>query len=278
MKYIYCVFLFFSALSLRAQSTDYDKWISKAMQFVETNQLDSASLALNNAMASDPTNKNNSVLLLNQGIIQRQLQMYNEAYISFTAALSNTENAPLVLHNRASLLVEMERFDDALEDYNALLQIDSSDTEALYRRGLLYLQQGNRAQAETDFASAERVAPNDLFTKLSRALLLKLDNDWQNAEMIYSEIIASEIYEANSIYYLNRAECYLNTGQTAKAAADIRAIERDEKANPFFYILRGRLRLEQFDKFAAKIDFEKAKQLGYDADIANDWIKKANTN
>lgn len=278
MKYIYCVFLFFSALSLRAQSTDYGKWISKAMQFVEINQLDSASLALNNAMASDPTNKNNSVLLLNQGIIQRQLQMYNEAYISFTAALSNTENAPLVLHNRASLLVEMERFDDALEDYNALLQIDSSDTEALYRRGLLYLQQGNRAQAETDFASAERVAPNDLFTKLSRALLLKLDNDWQNAEMIYSEIIASEIYEANSIYYLNRAECYLNTGQTAKAAADIRAIERDEKANPFFYILRGRLRLEQFDKFAAKIDFEKAKQLGYDADIANDWIKKANTN
>jgi hypothetical protein len=33
--------------------------------------------------------------------------------------------------------------------------------------------------------------------------------------------------------------------------------------------------LAQYDKLAAKADFEKAKQLGYDPEIADEWIKKA---
>jgi hypothetical protein len=34
------------------------------------------------------------------------------------------------------------------------------------------------------------------------------------------------------------------------------------------------VRLEQFDKVAAKADFEKAKTLGYDSSIVNEWLKK----
>ena len=119
----------------------------------------------------------------------------------------------------------------------------------------------------------EKFSPNGLNTKLSKALLYKLDDEWQKAEAIYTDIISSE-KEADSVYYLNRAECYMNTGQFAKAAADLSVIERAERDNPFFYVLRGRLRISQFDNFAAKSDFEKAKQMGYDEDIINDLIKK----
>ncbi len=69
--------------------------------------------------------------------------------------------------------------------------------------------------------------------------------------------------------------CYVNTDRFSKAAADLYAIENEEKENPYFYILRGRLRLDQFDKFAARADFEKAKKLGYDTELADKWIEKA---
>lgn len=273
VKTTFVVLLLLFCLSATSQTSEYQKWVAKAMRHIELNQLDSASFALNKALASDPANENNSVILLNQGIIQRQLKMYNEAYISLSAALNSGNNTSLILNNRASLLVEMNRFDDALEDYNALLQIDSCDVETLYRRGVLLLQKGDRQLAEIDFDSAEKLSPNSLFTKLGKALLYKLDDEWQKAEEIYTQIIASE-KETESGYYLNRAECYMNTGQFAKAAADLSVIERAEKDNPFFYVLRGKLRIVQYDNFAAKSDFERAKRMGYDEDIINDLIKK----
>jgi len=33
--------------------------------------------------------------------------------------------------------------------------------------------------------------------------------------------------------------------------------------------------LDQFDKFAARADFEKAKELGYDVELADKWIERA---
>lgn len=273
IKIALSVLMLFFCISVTSQTSEYQKWVTKAMYHINLNQLDSASFALNRALATDPANENNSVLLLNQGVLQRHLKMYNEAYISLSAALNSGNNTSLILNNRASLLVEMNRFDDALEDYNALLQIDSCDVEALYRRGVLLLQKRDRRLAEIDFNSAEKLSPNSLFTKLGKALLYKLDDEWQKAEEIYTQIISSE-KETESVYYLNRAECYMNTGQFAKAAADLSVIERAEKDNPFFYVLRGKLRIVQYDNFAAKSDFERAKQMGYDEVIINDLIKK----
>jgi predicted Zn-dependent protease len=76
------------------------------------------------------------------------------------------------------------------------------------------------------------------------------------------------------IFYMNRAECYVNTNQMFKASADLRSLSDTQRNNPYFYFLRGRVRLEQFDKVAAKADFEKAKTLGYDSSIVNEWLKK----
>jgi hypothetical protein len=51
-------------------------------------------------------------------------------------------------------------------------------------------------------------------------------------------------------------------------------VELLQSENPYYYFLRGRVRLDQFDKLAAKADFEKAKSMGYDASIVDEWLKK----
>ncbi|HHV85097.1 MAG TPA: tetratricopeptide repeat protein [Petrimonas sp.] len=267
-------FLLLFSLSISAQTNTYAGWINKSAKFIENNQLDSAAVALQSAMRLEPANENNAVLLLNLGILQRQLRLMDDAYISLTASLGSNPDPVLVLHNRASLLCDLGRFDEAMDDYNSIIKKQPSNVEAYYRRGLLFLEKNDRKDAETDFRTCEGIDSGSLFTRLSKALIFKLDDNWTEAEKIYTDIIKTEM-RPNSTYYLNRAECYVNTDRFSKAAADLYAIENEEKENPYFYILRGRLRLDQFDKFAARADFEKAKKLGYDTELADKWIEKA---
>jgi tetratricopeptide (TPR) repeat protein len=258
-------------LSVEAQS--YEQWINKSIDHLERNRLDSAEYALKKAMQMDPANKDNALLLMSMGVIQRELGRLNDAYVSFTAALASYAEPNVVLHNRASLLCDMEKFDEAMTDYNAILQRDPNDIEAYYRRGLLYLEEKNREKAEVDFKKAQQIDPNDMYSLLSKALIYKLDDNWEAAEKVYTLLI-DESENVSSALYMNRAECYVNTEQLFKASADLRIAEPKEKQNPYFYFLRGRVRLMQYDKVAARADFEKAKELGYDAAIADEWISR----
>ncbi len=240
---------------------------------MEANRLDSAEFALQRAMKLEPANENNAALLMSLGVIQRQLGRYNDAYISFTAALSRFPDATLALHNRAALLCDMNKYEDAMLDYNEILRLDPANIQAYYRRGLLYLEAKDRKSAEEDFNKAWQLDPDNLYSLLSKALVYKLDDNWADAEKVYTKLIDRGANVTSAIY-LNRAECYVNTDQIFKASADLRAAEPNERENPYFYFLRGRVRLEQYDKLAAKADFEKAKTLGYDAAIADEWLKK----
>jgi tetratricopeptide (TPR) repeat protein len=274
MKTIFISILFAISHLAFSQTITYTQWVDRAANFIENNQLDSAAVALRRAMSLEPANAHNSVLLLNLGILQRHLGLYDDAYISFTASMSGNPDSELVLHNRASLLSDMGRFDEAMEDYDAILGFDPQNTEAYYRRGVLFLERNERERAEADFKAAERINPNDFYTKLSKALILKLDDEWEAAEAIYTQLIdSSSTIDVN--LFLNRAECFVNTEQFFKAAADLRTIESSQRGNAYFYFLRGRVRLGQHEKIAALNDFRRSRELGYYAEIVDEWIKKA---
>ncbi len=262
------------SVQVKGQSHNYMEWVERSATHIDNNNLDSAAISLQRAMRLDPANENNSVLLLNLGIIQRQLRDYDDAYISFTASLANNPIPDIVLHNRASLLVELGRFNEAMQDYNLLITDFPDDIEAYYRRGVLFLEENNRVKAEADFRKSEEIDPNNMYTKLSKALLFKLDNKWELAEMVYTDLINNETNRDPS-FYMNRAECYINNGKTLLASADLRSVELSQSNNPYYYFLRGRVRLDQFDKTAARADFNKAKSMGYDESIVDEWLKKA---
>lgn len=143
-KYYSLITIFFLLLSFSLAGQDYQTLVNRAAQQIDASRLDSAAISLQRAMRLDPANENNSVLLLNLGIIQRQLKEYDNAFISFTAALPNNPIPDIVLHNRASLLVELGRFDEAMDDYNALINDFPDDVEAYYRRGVLFLEEKDR--------------------------------------------------------------------------------------------------------------------------------------
>ena len=273
MRYYFSllVLLILSSHTLWGQS--YQEWVDRSASYIEIDRLDSAAFALQKAMSLDPVNENNPVLLLNLGILQRQLGLFDDAFISLTASLGNNPIPDVVLHRRASLLSDMGRFDEAMEDYSSLIRLYHGDVEAYYRRGVLYLEKNDRASAEADFKKANEIDPGNMFTKLSNALIFKLDDNWIAAEMIYSALIQSTTTPDPS-FYMNRAECYVNSDQVFKASADLRVVETSQRDNPYFYFLRGRVRYAQYDKIAARADFNKAKEMGYDLPIIDEWLKK----
>jgi len=273
MRYILSFFVFSCTLVLSAQTADYAQWVRRSANYVEANKVDSAAYALQQAMSVDPANPQNPFLLMNLGLMQQEMRLLDDAYLSLSASLMNNPDSIVVLHCRAALLCDMGRYDEAMDDYNSILNTKDSDIEAHYRRGLLFLEKNDRVKAEADFAAADNIDPQNVFSRLSKALLYKLDDNWDAAEKIYTELIRKE-KGAVSGYYMNRAECYVNTGQLSKASVDLRNVEAYEKDNPYFYFLQGRIRLSQYDKLAAKEDFEKAKRLGYDEVIADEWIAK----
>ena len=89
-------------------SPTYKEWVAKSATYMEQNQLDSAEYALNQAIMSDPKNKNNPWLMTSLGSIQQLLGKYDAAYISLTAALNKSHESAFILHQRADLLIDME--------------------------------------------------------------------------------------------------------------------------------------------------------------------------
>jgi tetratricopeptide (TPR) repeat protein len=273
MRIFYPLLILLTLFTFPLLGQSYEEWVDRSANYIEIDRLDSAAFALQRAMSLDPVNENNPVLLLNLGILQRQLGQHDDAYISLTASIANNPIPDVVLHRRASLLSDMGRFDEAMEDYSSLIRRYPDDVEAYYRRGVLFLEKNDRSNAEADFRMANELDPGNMFTKLSNALIFKLDDNWAAAEKIYSELIQSAP-SPDPVFYMNRAECYVNSDQIFKASADLRAVGTSQRDNPYFYFLRGRVRLDQFDKVAAKADFKKAKELGYDLPIVDEWLKK----
>lgn len=253
-----------------SQEGSYTKWLFSAAKFIEHNRLDSAEYALKQAMRIAPASNNNKVLLM-LGNIQAQLLHTTDAYITYSAALTKASDSTSILFLRANLLNDMERYDEAIEDYNTILSKNKNNEQALYWRGLLYLQQKNEVAANTDFQSLQKINPKSEYALLSQALQMKLKDNWQEAALTYSKLIAQN---TSGKYFLHRAECYLNSGQTSKAAADLHNVNSSEKQNALFYFLRAQIRLHQFDKLAAQYDFEKAKSMGYAPDIIEEWMRR----
>ena len=278
MKYKIVTLLFALSFTLvgfaqALKPKSYTQWVTKSADYMELNMLDSAEYALNQSIMNDPDNENNTWLMTSLGTIQQHLGKYDAAYMSLTSALSKHPKSVFILHQRAALLKDMERWDEAKADYNAILSVDSLDIEALYNRGVLKLDVKDRTGAEKDFAIAEENGDLSPYGLMGKALIYRLDGNWEEAEKTYNIILNS--YPDMTNLYLKRAECYLHLNQLSKLSADLQTVASIEFDNPMYYFLRGQMRLKQFDKMAAQSDFEKARDLGMEKDLLHPWIQKA---
>lgn len=271
-RFLYIVFgILFVCVGLHAQT--YEDMIAKSYEYVDQNDLFGAEETLKAAMRLEPANRYNYALLTNLGTVQRRQGKFEDAVVSYTAALSQQPNSELILKNRAELYMEMGQTDYAFVDYQHLLTLNPLNEEALFDRGLLYIQTQQFLLAEADFEKILELNPETVQGRMGIAILEKVRQNYTESEVIFTYLI--DKYPANWRLYEERAELYYMMNKNGRAISDLNKVFA-EVSNPSaaLYVLRGRIKLAQYEKESAAIDFKKAQELGYDAETIASLLKQ----
>lgn len=272
MKFIGILITLF-LLSSHGFAQSYEEFIEKSYDYLEKDDLLSAEESLRAAMRLKPGNPTNYALLMNLGTIQRRQGKFEEALLSYTAALSRNPKDVTILENRASLYGEMGETEKAINDYTTLLLGDPTHQEALYNRGLLYLQLKDFINSEADFEKILEINEKSVRGRLGHAILEKMRGNYEDSERIYNYLISE--MPKDWILYEGRADLYFLMGKNARALADINKIFAESEPRASLYVLRGKVKLAQYEKENAIKDFLKAKEMGYDETVVNELMKMA---
>ena len=269
--FVLYVFIFFVAGNLFAQT--YEELIRKSYDYVDLDDLPAAEECLKAAMRLEPANRYNFALLTNLGTIQRRQGHLDDALFSYTIALSLHPKNEMILENRATLYTEMGQMELALNDYQTLLLINPQHEEALYQRALLYIQSENFILAEIDFEKIMEINQETVKGRLGYAILEKVRGNFTESEVILNYLIGK--YPNYLLLYEERAELYFLMNRRGRAMTDLNKVFA-ETPNPSaeLYVLRGRIKLAQFEKESAAIDFRRALALGYDAATIENLLKQ----
>ena len=270
------IFLVFIALLLACNgfAQTYEEYLQKSYDFLDKNDLPSAEESLKTAMRQEPANPLNYALLSNLGTIQRRQGKLQDALLSYTSALSGHTNDITILENRASLYSELGETEKALTDYNTLLHEDPTHQESLYNRGLLYIQLKQFLWAEQDFDKIMEINEKSVRARLGHAILEKARGNFDESERIYNYLISE--MPNDLVLYEGRADLYFRTGKNARAMNDISKVFNEGKPTAGLYVLRGKIKLAQYEKERAAIDFKKAESMGYDKATIDELMKLAN--
>ena len=256
------------------QAQTYEELIKKSYEYSDSSNMPAAEECLKAALRLEPANKLNFALLTNLGTIQRHQGKFDEALISYSAALAQRKNDELILINRAKLYSDMGETENAISDYCILIENYPTHEQGLYSRGLLYINTKNFIFAETDFNLIMDTYSDTFLGRLGHAILEKARGNYDNSETIFNYL--AEKYPDNLRVLEERAELYFLTKRNARAKTDLNkvfAIIKEPSAE--MYMLRGRIKLAQYEKEAAAIDFQKARELGYDAETVDKLIKES---
>lgn len=270
-KILFITLLLFLALFKTSSAQSYQDLVNRSADYIDQKDYPAAEQTLKTALNKEPANPNNVLLFSNLGTIQRELKKYDEALLSYNLALAKFPTSPRLLHNRAALYCDMDSIDKALNDYNTILLVDNKNIEALYRKGLIHLEKMELENAKFDFQTINDIDPKNLMGNSGLALILKRQEKWKDAEELYSDLLYEN--RTNADLFLNRAECYLEQGKLGRAQEDLNKALSYGCNDPFFYILRGRLKINQYDKFGAKEDLKKARELGANLSIIEELEK-----
>lgn len=270
---ILAIFALFSLFTVSSYSQTYEEWIEKSFDALDKKDLPTAEESLKTALNLEPAHPNNFALLTNLGTIQRMQGKLEEAALSYSAALARVPNNAGLLENRATLYVEMGETEKAISDYTALLLLEPNNQEALYYRGLLYLEMNDLLSAEADFAHILEVNDKTVKGRVGYAIMEKMRGNFDESEKIYNYLI-SKLPRDWSLYE-GRADLYFKMGNKNRAMADINKIFTESEPSAFLYVLRGKIKLSQYENESAMRDFTKAIEMGYNPEALQELVEQA---
>lgn len=97
---------------------------------------------------------------INRGIVQAALERYQQALADYNASTALVPNIPEAFVSRGNLWYLAEKYERAADEYTKAMQMDFSRMHiALYNRGITYERMGNHDAAIADIKEALKLQP-----------------------------------------------------------------------------------------------------------------------
>src|SRR5208282_179084 len=150
-------------------------------------------------------------------------QDFVEAIRLYTSALATPNisrfNQSIAHDGRGSAYYQEGRWDLAISDYSAALQLQSDCGRCFNNRGLAYDQKGQLDKAISDFNQAISLEPGEFDGYFNRGNAYYGKTDYEHAVADYTAAIA--IKADCGVCYHNRGVAYQELGQLDKANEDL---------------------------------------------------------
>ena len=252
--------------------TDYMKYVQWGEEAVAKKKWDEAIACFQEAMRTEPSNPQNVMLLSNVGMIQHYAGEDSLALHTLSEARAIAPASVVILKNRAQVLTDVGRIDDAMKDYDLLLSMDSTYTDGWFGRATLNLLLSRYDMAEADAVKLLSLQPDNLQGKYLLALIFSNTGRPAEAIPMFTALINDE---PQASLYADRALCRLQLDELQDASDDIaRGLELNP-AEAELYYCRAILNLRRFREADARKDADKAIELGMSAPMVNAlWHRK----
>ena len=231
-----------------------DDWVIRANGYLAVGEPDRAAGAYRQALRGTPNDPQLELLyavaLQRSGQLRESLRIYD--------GLLSADGAPTppLLVGRGKVLAELERYDDAIRDFDAALNITGEDGDTLYERSRALADADRLDEAIAGFQAARTHMSNnpDLHNELGNALALAGRN--QEALQAYDSAIS--LRPAFARAYYNRGATYSRMGQFEEAAEAFERCLRLRLDIPEAHYAYG-LALARLERFRdAAVAFERA--------------------
>jgi tetratricopeptide (TPR) repeat protein len=145
--------------SMPAKSEDLT-WCKQAIATQEAKKFEQAVGEINRCIDSGGLQDSNlAVALHNRGIAFTDLNRFEEAIEDFTASLRLRPEHANTYFRRAHALHLMSEFDKAIADYTNVVRLDPNDGDAYLYRGAAWHDLGQFARAVDDYSVAIKIEP-----------------------------------------------------------------------------------------------------------------------
>jgi len=188
----------------------------------------------------------------------------------WTDVINQYQTIEIAYYNRGLLFEKDNKYDEAIKDYSAAIQLTPNYFNALHNRALMLQKKGNYNEALSDFSKAIALRPDSVNVLVNRAnLLLNLKRN-EEAIKDYNQAITIQPDFPNS--YFNRAVAFSAMEKTNEALTDL---NKTIQLQPDFYQAynnRGIIYMNQKKYTEALKDFNKSIALA--PDFASPYFNK----
>lgn len=238
--------LFIGTISIAQKNAYYDFYF-KGKQYLEKNDLDSASIMFSKSLELD---NNFGSTYYQIGNIYYKKNQFDSAIIQYDKALSIDTSLAVFYLMKGSALYELKKYKYALEILDVCLQKEPQNVNALYKKGMCYYQQNKIDQCIPLMIQIIEIDEKNSKANKNLGSIYYKQNKYKEAISCFEKVVVSEPFNIELLNVL--AVCYEKIGLSEKANDTYRIIEKYNPQDPLMELSIAENKIKQNDFIGAR--------------------------